>query len=179
MLQRRKRSADESRVLRGSYEESNPYDRGAAGEADSVCESAAYVVEPFTGTVQYFRCRHRRSLRGLDGARFRGIHEYLRHAVYGFPDRSRRRNQCAGRALLRGGTCEGCEEDGRGVAHHQSGRRRDPSARRTLRVACAAPDHPHEAGSAAGRGHVPAGLLPRYAGARAVQLRQRGLQRDR
>jgi len=35
----------------GSYEESNQYDGGATGEADSLRESATYVIEPFTGTV--------------------------------------------------------------------------------------------------------------------------------
>ena len=35
----------------GSYEESNQYDRGAAGEADSVCESAAHAIKPSAGAV--------------------------------------------------------------------------------------------------------------------------------
>ena len=155
------------------------HDRRAAGQTNSAGQPAAGLIQPFTNSVQHVRRCRCGPVRRFHGTRLRGLDGDVCHTVHRLSDRLEQWRQRAGRPLLRCRAPQGRQQDRPFGAAGQPGRRCAAAVRRPVRLACAAGAAEHQGGPAARCDFVPAGLLSRYAGVGALQLRQRSVQRYR
>ena len=163
-----------------NYEIEHPNADGrASGQADPSGQSPAGAFQPLAGAVQHVGRGRGRPVRWLHGAGRGGLHQHLRHPVHRLPHRPEQRHQRAGGPLLRGQARRRRPVHGPLSAGGQLHCRCGAAGHRAAGFPRPAPAPEHQGRPAPRRHPLPAGLLPRHAGAGALQLRQRHLQRHR